>query len=130
MLCVLSKILDIFTTWHVSMSTMKNEKLPLKLLDKMAIKRRLPPPKERRRIRLGAGLSTLDIADYLETTRTTVANWETGYCNPRGGMMARYVILLEQLERLSREAPRRNGRNTARNLGKAQKDLPRSGDIA
>ena len=57
----------------------------------------LPPPQERRRLRLAAGFSLEDIADVLGVSRSAVARWETGQRRPRRQTRAAYAALLREL---------------------------------
>lgn len=58
---------------------------------------RLPPPAERRRIRLAAGVSLRRMGDALGVTAPTVHNWENSGDGPSMENAARYRALLEQL---------------------------------
>jgi transcriptional regulator with XRE-family HTH domain len=58
---------------------------------------RLPPPAERRRIRLAAGVSLRRMGDELGVSAVTVHNWETNGDGPGLENATRYRRLLEQL---------------------------------
>lgn len=62
-------------------------------------RRRLPPPSERRELRVEAGLALADIAGAIGCTRQAVANWESGRAHPRGDNLRRYVDVLAFLRR-------------------------------
>ena len=57
----------------------------------------LPPPAERRRIRLESGASLRLMGDELGVSQTAVHNWEKGIDNPSPANAARYRRLLDQL---------------------------------
>lgn len=59
----------------------------------LALKRTLPPPAERRRLRLDAGVSLERIARAVGVTRQTVALWEAG-AEPRPEHLEPYLDAL------------------------------------
>jgi DNA-binding transcriptional regulator YiaG len=69
------------------------------LIDRLRAKRELPPPGERRRIRIAAGASLRDVARELDVSHTAVRRWETKSV-PRESRIA-YIRLLEQLRQLA-----------------------------
>ena len=71
--------------------------VPAPIAAKMRAKKGLPGPAMRRAIRLGAGLSQVDVAEVLGVHRESVARWESGVRTPRGRVLVEYVDLLDQL---------------------------------
>jgi transcriptional regulator with XRE-family HTH domain len=69
------------------------------LLEQVRSRRQLPPPSERRAIRLQAGLSLRDIGDALGVSHVAVSRWEGG-ATPRETRAA-YAQLLEELQRIA-----------------------------
>jgi DNA-binding transcriptional regulator YiaG len=67
---------------------------------KTLAKRGLPPPVERRRIRVRADLSQGDIADALGVDWSAVSRWEAGLREPTGQNLLGYADLLDRLARL------------------------------
>jgi transcriptional regulator with XRE-family HTH domain len=65
----------------------------------------LPPPAERRRLRLAAGLSQAQIATALGTRREAVGSWEAGQREPRPPQRTAYARLLEGLAQRFPTAP-------------------------
>ena len=65
------------------------------LLDQVRSRRRLPVPRERRRIREDAGLSLRAVAAAIGVSHTAVASWEAGGV-PREHTAA-YARFLEEL---------------------------------
>jgi DNA-binding transcriptional regulator YiaG len=59
----------------------------------------LPPPDERRRIRLAAGVTYAEIAAELEVSAVTAMRWEQGAATPRRHRAIAYRQLLEQLQK-------------------------------
>ena len=57
--------------------------------------RRLPPPGERRRLRLAAGLSLHQVARSLGLTASACRLWETGERRPGPSVIGPYVELLD-----------------------------------
>lgn len=70
------------------------------LLKRIA-ERRLPSPKERRRIRRDAGLTLKDVGEVLGVNEMTVSRWERGKAKPRGAVATTYRQLLDQLEEVA-----------------------------
>ncbi|MFJ8462910.1 sigma factor-like helix-turn-helix DNA-binding protein [Streptomyces swartbergensis] len=58
---------------------------------------RLPPPKERRRLREAASLTRAQLASRVGVTSETVRGWETGRSTPRGRKGEKYAKLLNSL---------------------------------
>lgn len=52
-----------------------------------------------RMIRQNAGLSMREVAEALNTTESRLARWETGQVRPRGAVGVKWVALLEELAR-------------------------------
>lgn len=57
----------------------------------------LPAPRLRRLIRERTGVPQTALAHELGVDRTTICRWEAGTRTPQGGMLRRYVMLLERL---------------------------------
>jgi DNA-binding XRE family transcriptional regulator len=55
----------------------------------------LPPPEQRRFLRVQAGQRQTDVARQIGVTRETAVRWETGATTPRGKHLAAYVALLD-----------------------------------
>ncbi|MFE3327717.1 sigma factor-like helix-turn-helix DNA-binding protein [Streptomyces sp. NPDC059176] len=70
--------------------------------------RRLPSPKERRRLREAKSLSEQQVAEAVGVTRATIRNWETGRTTPRGRKREAYGKLLASLA-ADREARQAHG---------------------
>lgn len=60
---------------------------------------RLPPPAERRRVRLAAGVSLRRMGEALGVSAPTVHNWENGHEGPSMENAKKYRTLLDQLAR-------------------------------
>jgi DNA-binding transcriptional regulator YiaG len=60
--------------------------------------RELPPPDERRRIRVRAGVSLSVVADAVGVTRAAVARWEAGQRSPSGDLVFAYAAALDRLK--------------------------------
>lgn len=60
-------------------------------LFRLACQRTLPPPDERRRIRVTAGITQDELATVLGVSRAAVARWESGNRHPRSDMHATYA---------------------------------------
>jgi transcriptional regulator with XRE-family HTH domain len=73
-------------------------------LESGRLRRRLPPPVTRRRLREGAGIPQEALAQAVGVDRATISRWETGEREPRARHLERYV---EVLDRLAAEAMRR-----------------------
>lgn len=67
---------------------------------------KLPPPAERRAIRIAAGASIDEIAAALAVNPMTVRRWEGGVSKPWRRHEAAYVVLLAALERVAAEVQR------------------------
>ncbi|MFE9769431.1 telomere-associated protein Tap [Streptomyces sp. NPDC005808] len=67
----------------------------------------LPPPVERKRLRIAHGLTLDEVAEALEVRRATVSGWEssTKATEPRGKEREAYARLLEQLAELYPATP-------------------------
>ena len=57
----------------------------------------LPPPVQRRAIRQLAGLSVVELAEFLQVGESTVTCWELGLRSPRGWRRDRYAAALRAL---------------------------------
>ncbi len=60
-------------------------------------RRALPPPGVCRQLRVGVGLTQLEVAEVLACDRSTVARWELGSRTPRGELARAYAELLGRL---------------------------------
>lgn len=60
------------------------------LEDRVRARRELPPPAGRRALREAAGVSLADIARACGVSKQAVAQWESGYCEPRGANLLAY----------------------------------------
>ncbi|MFF8609686.1 telomere-associated protein Tap [Streptomyces sp. NPDC015346] len=60
----------------------------------------LPPPEERKRLRLAHGLTLDQVAGALKVRRATVSGWEAGRTEPRPPEREAYARLLEKLAAL------------------------------
>ncbi|MFI9649395.1 telomere-associated protein Tap [Streptomyces sp. NPDC052040] len=60
----------------------------------------LPPPAERRRLRLAHGLTLDEVAAALQVRRATVSGWEVGKTEPRPPERDAYARMLKQLAEL------------------------------
>jgi DNA-binding transcriptional regulator YiaG len=69
-------------------------------LEQARARRRLPPPRARRRLRERSGVSQAAIARALGVDRATVSRWETGAREPDDQRLSPY---LDALNRLARE---------------------------
>lgn len=70
---------------------------PKALVVETRLRRSLPPPAQRRRIRELAGHTQERVAAALGVSRVTVGRWEAGVRLPRGQQLRRYALLLDQL---------------------------------
>jgi DNA-binding transcriptional regulator YiaG len=68
------------------------------LVERARAVNRLPPPRERRRIREAAGATQLEFAGVLKVGVMTLNRWERGLTRPRGRNAAAYAALLEELD--------------------------------
>lgn len=69
----------------------------MKLAQKVRAKRELPPPEERRAIRIAAGVSQEDIAKELGLSRAAISRWETDKRTPQDEHLLGYVKILRTL---------------------------------
>ncbi|MEU1600227.1 transcriptional regulator [Streptomyces sp. NPDC005708] len=60
----------------------------------------LPPPEERKRLRVAHGLTAGEVATALQVRRATFSGWEAGKPEPRGPERDAYARLLRQLGEL------------------------------
>lgn len=65
---------------------------------RMRLRRDLPEPAERRKIRETAGLSQQELAAAMGVSRQAVTFWERGERTPRGQYLDRYVEALRALK--------------------------------
>lgn len=65
---------------------------------KLRAHRNLPPPAERRAIRIASGVTQEDIAGEVGRTRAAVSRWESGERAPRGADLVAYAELLQRLK--------------------------------
>lgn len=63
----------------------------------------LPPPDQRRSIRVGYGVSQKDVAEVLGVSRLTVSMWERGQTEPKEEHAQRYAELLQRMSEASTE---------------------------
>ena len=68
------------------------------LLERVRAAKRLPHPRERRRIREAAKVTQREFAGALGVSVMALNRWERGLTRPRGRHAAAYAALLEQLE--------------------------------
>jgi DNA-binding transcriptional regulator YiaG len=66
-------------------------------IERVRVRRRLPPPSARQLLRRRAGLSQNEIAAALGVTREAVALWEAGRRTPRPATASAYLAILERL---------------------------------
>ena len=85
---------------------------PESVLRELAASRRevvLPPPDQRRALRVLAELLQADIAEVIGTSRVAVTRYESGAREPHGEIRLRYAEALEVLRRglldLAQEPP-------------------------
>ena len=64
---------------------------------------RLPPPAERRHIRVALGISLREVGNELGVSQLTVSQWERGLREPRPEHAIAYRALLEALRELAQE---------------------------
>ena len=67
------------------------------MIQRALLRRSLPPPGERRRLREGLGLTQAEVAAVIGTTRAAVSRYESGGRQPRGAVAERYAHLLERI---------------------------------
>jgi DNA-binding XRE family transcriptional regulator len=63
----------------------------------------LPPPPERRRLRIAAGATLEDVAEAMGVSGVTASYWERGICMPRRRYRQKYLDLLEDFAAIERE---------------------------
>jgi len=68
------------------------------LADEVRRERLLPAPRVLKLIRQAAGVSQARVARELGVGRVSVARYELGQRKPRGDLLARYLVLLEELQ--------------------------------
>jgi transcriptional regulator with XRE-family HTH domain len=68
------------------------------LVRHLEVRRGLPSPEKRRRIRKTAGVSLGLLAGAVGVSRQTLALWESGSVEPRGKNLEAYVAALRTLE--------------------------------
>ena len=64
---------------------------------------RLPPPAQRRAIRMAVGVTLREIAAEIGVGQLAVSQWERGICEPRTEHAIAYRLVLEQLVELAQE---------------------------
>ncbi|HEY3715127.1 MAG TPA: helix-turn-helix transcriptional regulator [Jatrophihabitantaceae bacterium] len=64
-------------------------------------RRLLPPPPDRRRIRLDAGASQAEVAAESGVNQSSVHRWELGTTTPRGSHLVAYVDVLLRLSAIT-----------------------------
>jgi transcriptional regulator with XRE-family HTH domain len=62
----------------------------------------LPIPSERRRLRVEAGVSLLDVAAALGVSHTAVSAWERGLRTPNRKLLPGYLAILRVLRDVER----------------------------
>jgi DNA-binding transcriptional regulator YiaG len=65
---------------------------------------KLPDPQEQLRLRNGAGLSQRDLAGLMGVTRVSISYWERGRNEPSGENRARYVAVMDELQKAAGKA--------------------------
>lgn len=65
---------------------------------------RLPPPDQRKAIRVAYGVSQGDVASVLGVSRLTVSMWERGQTEPKTEHAERYAALLDSMSRAKTES--------------------------
>lgn len=61
------------------------------------VRRDLPEPRERRRLRTSAGLSQAKMARIVGASASAIGHWELGIRTPQGDLLDRYVEALRAL---------------------------------
>lgn len=74
------------------------------LLERARLRQQLPPPSERRAIRIRSGIAQREMAEALSVSRQTLDHWERGRRRPRGSSVVRYARLLAELGSFTPEA--------------------------
>lgn len=69
---------------------------PMSLIEEIRL-RRLPPPEQRRRLRLALGVSQIRAAKELGCSRVTFARIEAGRQQPKDALRYEYIDLLARL---------------------------------
>lgn len=67
------------------------------VVERMALRRRLPTPQMRRALRVSSGLSAAEVAVTLGVTRQAISRWERGEREPRGPQLSAYVAVLDAI---------------------------------
>lgn len=67
----------------------------------MVQRSQLPPPADRRRIRLEAHLSLREMAEALGVAPMTLLRWESGEAVPRRAAAQRYRTMLDSLAKVA-----------------------------
>lgn len=57
----------------------------------------LPPPEERRRLRISYGVTIQAVADAVGVSRMSVTAWERGSSEPTGANASKYAQLLQEM---------------------------------
>ncbi|NUV32795.1 helix-turn-helix transcriptional regulator, partial [Streptomyces sp. KAI-27] len=70
------------------------------LLEDARLRKTMPPPAERQRLREAAGLTRGQVADACQVRRQTIANWEEGKTTPKPPGATAYARLLDGLKEL------------------------------
>lgn len=65
------------------------------------LRRRLPPPRERRRIREDAGITVKRASRMIDVSDMAISYWERGQREPQGEHLRRYVELLDGLKKVA-----------------------------
>ena len=71
--------------------------------DRIRELRALPSPAERRRIRVDAGVSLLDVAAVLGVSHTAVSAWERGLRTPNRRLLGPYLQVLRVMQEALRD---------------------------
>jgi transcriptional regulator with XRE-family HTH domain len=57
----------------------------------------MPPPEERRRLRIAAGLTGIELAAAISVSPASIYNWETDKRSPTGLQRAAYLRALDEI---------------------------------